>query len=450
MAPTSSLSSTLSRRESSMKGTRRHAFSDKTPEAAAARATYLKMFIAGSFLVIVIIFAIFPIFWGALWKTPAHNLPGWVVDFDGGLLGQGIAQALNSQPASGRITWTVVAASQFPGGVEELEHDVLDEQTWVAISINEGSTARLSASLASPNSSYDGTEAITVFAVEARNENAFRSMIRPTVQATLDAVSRAIAIQTVQRIANSSTLSSIMTTSPQTIVQPVSYRIKNLAPFDIPVASAVTFVGLLYQLILSFFIVMIGHAAREASGLDKSLSTQSLITLRLISSFSAYFIISLFYSLLNVAFQIDLTRRFGHAGFMVFWMVNYAGMLSVGLALESLMTLLTIRFIAFFMLTWIITNISVCIFPLETLPGIFRYGYAAPFYNLSHALRTIIFGTRNRIGFCVAVLIVWIAISCISLPLIQWFVRRMESGTPQTQSASPQDRDVTESKELSA
>ncbi|EDR02881.1 uncharacterized protein LACBIDRAFT_308059 [Laccaria bicolor S238N-H82] len=49
-------------------------------------------------------------------------------------------------------------------------------------------------------------------------------------------------------------------------------------------------------------------------------------------------------------------------------MLSYIGMLSVGLALESLVTLLTVRFIPFFMLMWIITNISVCIFPIEVLP----------------------------------------------------------------------------------
>jgi len=36
-----------------------------------------------------------------------------------------------------------------------------------------------------------------------------------------------------------------------------------------------------------------------------------------------------FYSLLSVAFQLHMTRAFGHAGFLVFWMLNWVGMLSV-------------------------------------------------------------------------------------------------------------------------
>ncbi|MDV2583619.1 DUF3533 domain-containing protein, partial [Alkalibacillus haloalkaliphilus] len=83
-----------------------------------------------------------------------------------------------------------------------------------------------------------------------------------------------------------------------------------------------------------------------------------------------------------------------------------------GLALESLLTLITIRFMPFFMimwiismspllntfvvpLTWISANVSVCMFPVEVLPVVFRYGYAMPFYNVSHAVRCIVFGTKN-------------------------------------------------------
>src|SRR5438309_1890905 len=64
-------------------------------------------------------------------------------------------------------------------------------------------------------------------------------------------------------------------------------------------------------------------------------------------------------------------------------------------------------------------NVSVCIFPLEVMPTIFRYGKVAPFYSVSNAMRTVIFGTKNLVGDSFAVLIVWIAISCVTLSLIQ-------------------------------
>lgn len=73
--------------------------------------------------------------------------------------------------------------------------------------------------------------------------------------------------------------------------------------------------------------------------------------------------------------KFNLTSyRFGHGGFIVFWMLNWVGMFSVyvfpplkssspsysnplffsGLAMESMITLLSARFIPFFLLVWII------------------------------------------------------------------------------------------------
>jgi len=40
------------------------------------------------------------------------------------------------------------------------------------LSVNAGATARLSDSLITPNTSYNGADAMTVYAVEARSENA--------------------------------------------------------------------------------------------------------------------------------------------------------------------------------------------------------------------------------------------------------------------------------------
>lgn len=55
-------------------------------------------------------------------------------DFDGGFIGQGVVQALSAQPNSAsKITWTVLPASQFPGGGHEVGAAVLEEHTWVAV-----------------------------------------------------------------------------------------------------------------------------------------------------------------------------------------------------------------------------------------------------------------------------------------------------------------------------
>ncbi|KAK0465933.1 uncharacterized protein EV420DRAFT_1636491 [Desarmillaria tabescens] len=399
-------------------------FTDGSASMRASRFMYMKVVAVGTLAVTIVMFCVFSIYWGALWKIPAHNLQGWVVDFDGSTVGNAVVQGLLS--SSSKVSWTERPSSDFSGSAGEVADLVVDQKTWIAVVINSNATMALQSALSTVNSSYDGTEAITVYAVEARNENAYRSLIRPSVQTSLAVITQSFAQSFLKQAGSSSpdALASISTAAPQILTEPISYILNNLRPFDIPVASAVTFVGLIYVLVLSFFIVNFCSVARQQSGLETALTTGSLIRVRLVSSFIAYFALSLFYSLLSLAFQVDFSRVLGHSGFLVFWMANYVGMLAVGLALEAMVTVMTLRFVPFFMIFWIIVNVAVCFLPIDVLPHIYRYGYAFPFYNLSGAVRTIIFGTKNELGMHFGVLIAWVAVSMITLPLFQWFMRR--------------------------
>ncbi|KJA21332.1 hypothetical protein HYPSUDRAFT_743132 [Hypholoma sublateritium FD-334 SS-4] len=393
-------------------------------QLARARTLYFKTVIPGVFLVTFIIFAIFSIFWGALWKVPAHPLDGWIVDFDGGEVGQAIMQGLTTLPES-TIKWIVVPATQFPEGVTGLIHAVEDEQAWVAVAINEQSTQRLESSVSNPSALYDGTLAVSILGVEARNENAYRNFLAPAVQSYVTAVTHDFNVGFVSRLSSVDNLSSLLSISPQTVVSPVSHKFMNLLLFSQPVATAASFVGLIFLLIMSFLVVAVSNSARMTSGLARLLTLRSLLAFRLLSSFTTYFFLSLCYSLLNLAFKLDVYHTFGKSGFLVFWMGAWVYMLAVGLALESLIVLLK-QFIAFFLITWIIVNVSINLFPLEVLPRFFHYGYGAPFYSFNKIIRTVVFGTKNDVGLHFGVLIVWVAISCTTLVVIQWNERRLE------------------------
>ncbi|KAJ7291793.1 hypothetical protein C8J57DRAFT_1458501 [Mycena rebaudengoi] len=401
-------------------------FLDKSPAAAAARAAYIKALFGGVMALCVLIFGVCSIYWGAVWQTPHHPVHGWIVDFDGGSIGQGVSRALRGIP-TGRVgvVWEVVPAAQFPGGISQLESAVVEEKAFVAVSINTGASANLAAAASAADASYNGSLAITFIGVEARNENMFR-LLRAMIEGQLEGISQKFALQFAQNVSSSTSIATLLATAPQIVTRPIGYATHNARPFDIPVASAVTFVGLIYLLILSFFIVLISSGARQASGLEQRLTLGSLIRLRISSSFLAYFIISLVYTLLSRAFQLPFDRRFGSAGFVIFWVLNWLGMLATGLAIESMLTLLTIRFVPFFLLLWIVSNISVSIFPIQVLPHIYRYGYAFPFYNISRAVRTIVFSTKNDVGTNFGILIGWVVLSCLTMSLFQWFVRRRE------------------------
>lgn len=83
------------------------------------------------------------------------------------------------------------------------------------------------------------------------------------------------ATEQARRVATSTSLATLLSGAPQILLQPVSYSLTNVRPFDVPVyvppfasllsiysllwpcsATAVDFVGLIYLVIISFNVVV--------------------------------------------------------------------------------------------------------------------------------------------------------------------------------------------------
>ena len=128
--------------------------------------------------------------------------------------------------------------------------------------------------------------------------------------------------------------------------------------------------------------------------------------------------------------------------------------MALGLATEAMITILTPKFISFFLVVLIIIkyvplshitsrsshntdtpsfshpSISSVSEPSVPIPlsgsYIYRVGYGLPFWNLSQAVRTIIFNTKNELGQNFGVLCFWVALSCCTIPLFTILMRRGE------------------------
>ena len=105
-------------------------------------------------------------------------------------MGYAVIQQLTAAPNK-FVEWTVQPPSRFPDGPSQVIAALLDEQTWVAVTskseqrvllldnglakivlVNGGVSDRLASSIASPDPLYNGSEAMTMYGTEARNENA--------------------------------------------------------------------------------------------------------------------------------------------------------------------------------------------------------------------------------------------------------------------------------------
>lgn len=324
------------------------------------------------------------------------------------------------------MSWLILDASQFPGGPDEVAQAVLDHRCWAAVTINPQASSNLTASMNTADASYNTTQAMTAYLTSGRNENIYRSVITPQVTSILTNISYTFALSSSPSLASRPDISTLLQIAPLLVIRPLAFTIDDLRPFNVPVASAVDYVGLIYLLILAFVLTNQLLAARIESGFEKRLRLGPLILIRLLWPVTLYFFISLMYSLLSLAFGVPFSRNFGHAGFVIYWMMSWCSMSALGLALESMITILTLKFIPIFLILWIISNVSVAFYPIEILPAVFRYGFAMPFYNVSSTVRAIIFGTKNQIGLNFGVQFSWIVISCITLPIFQWLVRRRQ------------------------
>ena len=167
-----------------------------------------------------------------------------------------------------------------------------------------------------------------------------------------------------------------------------------------------------------------------------------LIIWRYCSTITAYLFLSLSYSLVSLAFQIPFSRTpppglsswpktdvannanyFGHATFLVYWMLNWIGMAALGLACENVAMLIGQPWTALWLVFWVITNVSTGFYSLELAPSFFKWGYAWPLRQIVYASRTLLFSTNDRLGLNFGILAAWVALGSALFPVSCWFMR---------------------------
>jgi hypothetical protein len=184
-----------------------------------------------------------------------------------------------------------------------------------------------------------------------------------------------------------------------------------------------------------------------------------LILWRWTATMSAYFFLSLAYSLISLAFQLNFNGNsypisdveptnalagnpgaYGRGTFPVYWMLNFFGMIALGLACENVAMLVGMPWTGLWLIFWVISNVSTAFYDIDIEPAFYRYGYAFPLHHsmslslilfsiLSNRIivvegsRQIIFDLHSRIGLNFAVLIVWGVINTALFPFACYFMR---------------------------
>ncbi|KAL7272740.1 hypothetical protein RUND412_004440 [Rhizina undulata] len=420
------------------------------PELRGTRKKLLKRWGAMTAFLALMIFMLLSLYWGALVRSNVNmpSLTVLVVDFDslvapyqnttpivGPLITQ-LALAQNSNPGP-NLGYYQRSPAEFNNDPMEVRRQIYENKYWAGIVINSNATALLMNTVANGNSSYDPSGAAQIYYVQARQENAINSYVLPQISNLQGIIASEFGdLWIPQVVANmtNATIRQNVAVAPQVLNPAIDFSVFNLVAFDLPVETPAVTVGLIYLIIFSFFafsFYMPIHALLVTPDGHRPLKFNRWIIYRILATLSAYFFLSLAYSLVSLAYGVPFTRPSSPMGprehstryFPLYWVLNYIGMMAFGLPCENLGMVLGVPWTAMWLIFWVISNVSTAFYPLQLAAGFYKYGYAWPMYNLVEGSRGIIFGLYGDIGLNFGVLLSWTAISIILFPFCAHFAR---------------------------
>lgn len=116
-------------------------------------------------------------------------------------------------------------------------------------------------------------------------------------------------------------------------------------------------------------------------------------------------------------------------GFGVMWMISFLTMSAVGGANENLSLLCFATappLMGFWVLFFVMINISATFAPIELCAKFYRFTYAMPIKNSYELMKVLLFDTyRGDIGRNFGILVAWIAVNNLLMPLCLFFFATM-------------------------
>ena len=435
-------------------------------------------------ILMAFILGVLSIYWGTLFGVEKRlsRLTVYVVDFDGRaapyntstfepVVGPAITQLAHQLVASPEpnLGYTVMPPSAFAYDPIQVRQAVYNWDAWAAIIVNPNATTMLHSAIHNGNTSYDPMGACQLVYIDSRDDTNWFDFISPLVNSYM-AEATAMVGETWTRMVmqNASTNATLVRNAasvPQALSPAIGFSQYNLRPFyPYQVIPSVS-IGLIYLIIVSFFsfsfylpihfkvrfyptdiMPHLTHTAEQYLKPDghPPLKFYQLVIWRWCATVAAYFMLSLAYSLISVAFQINFSGgnpvtsetevtwtvdgysnpdAYGHGTFPVYWMLNFFGMIALGLACENVAMLVGAPWMGMWLIFWVITNVSTSFYDVGIESDFYKWGYGWPLHYIVEGSRQILFGLHSRIGLDFGVLIAWGAVNTAVFPLACYFMR---------------------------
>ncbi|ANZ77000.1 BA75_04068T0 [Komagataella pastoris] len=401
--------------------------------------SYMVVHFALVYLVMVLfVMGIFSVYWGSLYNRDSRlkNLKFLIIGDEVGdesLLTDTVLEASETPEMQAKGTWIYMDSaeipSQYTNATEFAIHEVHRQNYWAAILVTRNSTDNIRQAFETANNSFTNEGLIYMIYESGRDLTGFAAYVMPSLNAleveVLSLQGDGVYGPIINTLSPDQTLEVAANTTLAS--RSLSFTRIDYRPVTAPVTQAPQQIGLIYLSILSFF--QFNFLSPIHAKVSQDLRRWHFVLYRMIASQISFLVLSLAFTLVSVAFQVNFSTGWSHGGIAVAWMFSYLTMAAAGgynenMALYAFATYPPL--VGFGMLGFVIVNVAPTFAPLELSPGFYQYGKAMPLYNGFQLLRTVLFGTtKKHIGLNIGVLFAWIIAMNALLPFsLSFFARK--------------------------
>ncbi|CAI5758523.1 unnamed protein product [Candida verbasci] len=415
------------------------------------------------------VLGVFSIYWGSMYGRldRIKNLRMLVVidDMDTidnipPLFGDYLREVLQTDEAKIRGDWHIYNGTEFlemarqhngNNITQEIERQVHHQYYWSSIYVKPNATYNFFQALLQNNGDYNvSANSIVSIYETGRDFLNMNQYVTPSIQ-LIEKLFLTYQSNITERIVEDTDI-SINSRERRTLIStPFNFLYIDRIPYNDPVLVAPSQVGLIYMVILTFFNFNFFNEIHQ-SVVKLGVKKLHFLIYRYFASVLSYFILSLLFGLVTLAFQVDFTVTYGKSGFLVYWMIAFMTMLVVGFANEIMAMILIPTFpplLGFWMLFWVIINISPTFTPIALSPEFYRFGYAMPIHNSYEATKTVFFDiSKYQLGRNFGILAAWIVfLSCVFPFVVAYFGKTMGKKVKEQMEKTMKEREEVQMKE---
>ncbi|GMG20675.1 unnamed protein product [Ambrosiozyma monospora] len=368
-----------------------------------------------------------------------------VEDDQSSLISQALNTTAHTHPISSMAGWEIKTGVPESEIVKEVHH----HKYWGAIYVSSDDLSSNLISSFSDGSFYNTTNVVRAYYETGRDPNGMNQYIIPAIS-KFSFLYQSILEHKVypELLANVSDSNLVNLRDNGMLTSYPTISITDASPLKEPVLMAPLMVGLIYIIILTFFQVL--WFMKLNADAAKVLNPKSYLVYRALILQCNFLILSLAYTALNSAFQISYNASWS-GGFGVAWMTHYLTMSAVGGANENISLLcfgILPPLMGFWMLSFVVLNVSATFSPIEVCPKIFRFTHAMPIKNAYEISKIIYFNSyRGHLGRYFGVLIAWVAVNMILHPLcLMFFSMRTKKKIQKAAQAGAAEKEAKEQK----